>query len=218
MAAPNRATGTGFLAAVRAALRPEFRPRWWEFAITFGLLALAYPLVTRVFWLGGGMAFATVSGYVVVCGLPVAITVLSILWKSPDPRAKAAARALLQLAIVIVMLVILRIAGGIAYHASIEQSRRNGLVVVQEIHSFRERHGRLPRSLEEVERSGDRKLPGPTFGGEFGYELQENGYLLQFKLPTGLTFVHDSRREGGRSDGGGAEEPPEGAGPEAAAD
>ncbi len=193
MAAPELPREDGFLAKVLAALRPEFRPRWWEFAITFGLLALTYPFVTRLFWVGRGMTIAVVSGYTVRIGLPTEIIALSILWKLDDRRARAGARALLQVTIATVMLVPLNISGGMAYRASVERSRMNGLAIVREILSFREKHGRLPESLDEIERSGRLELPKPTFGGDYDYELLDDGYILRLELPSGGTFVHDGR-------------------------
>lgn len=182
-------------------------------------MAVAHPFVTRLFWLGRGLGFATVSGYAVVWGLPAAIITLTILWKSPDPRAKAAARALLQLTIIIVMLVPLRIAGGMADHASYRQTLRNAVVVLQEIHSFREKRGRLPESLDELQQAADRPLPGPTYGGRFALEEVEGGFVLKLCAPGAPEIpIYDSRRPvdpGGASPAGAL---PEGAGPDAAVD
>ncbi len=197
---PASSSQRGVFAAARAALRAEFRPRWWEFAITFVLVASAYPFVTRLFWLGKGATFEAVSYYVVICGLPAAAIVLNKFWRSPDARAKAAMRALLQVAIAIVMLGFLNFAGRMAYDASIKQNYRNGLTVLQEIRSFKEQYGRLPRSLLEIDRPEDDPLPTPTFGGEFGYEVQGEDFILRLKLPSGRTFIHDSRGPGGGSE------------------
>ncbi len=207
MAAPDPTSEGGFLATVRAALRPAFRPRWWEFAVSFGLAALAAPFVTRLFWLERGAAFATVSGHAVKFGLPAAIVTLAVLWKLPDARAKAAARVLLQLAIVVTMLVPLNIAGGMASTASYRQTVRNAEVVLQEIHSFRATRGRLPESLDELRRAADRALPEPTYGGRFdlekveglekvdGLEKVESGFVLTLRVPgRPEVILFDSRK------------------------
>jgi len=196
------------LAYVRERFAPAFRPRWWEFAIPLAIAAGAYPLVTRLFWAGEAGAFEAVSGRVVVWGLPVAVVFLVKFWRSPHERAKAAARALLQVTILILLLVILNIAGRMAYAASVEETVRNAHAVLKEIRSFRKREGRLPNSLAELERSAGRDLPGPTFGGEFGYEVRGDDFVLRTTLPCGRTIGHDSR---GRQDS--SEDPPAAAAP-----
>jgi len=196
------------LAFFRDRFAPAFRPRWWEFAIPLALAGFAYPFVTRLFWTGEAATFEAVSGRVVVWGLPVAVVFLVKFWRSPHGRAKAAARILLQVTILIMLLVLLTYAGRMAYAESVEETVRNAHAVLEEIRSFREREGRPPMSLAELERSADRDLPGPTFGGEFGYEVRGDDFVLRTTLPSGRTIGHDSR---GRRDS--SEGPPAAAGP-----
>jgi len=206
----------GLLAYVRERFAPAFRPRWWEFAIPIALAAVAYPFVTRLFSAGEAATFEAVSGRVVVWGLPVAVVFLVKFWRSPHERAKAAARALLQVTILILMLVLLIYAGRTAYAASIDETMRNAHAVLKEIRSFREREGRLPESLAELERSAGRYLPGPTFGGEFGYEMRGDDFVLRLTLPSGRTIGHDSRGPRESSGGRQPESPSKGDGDDGA--
>jgi len=192
---------SGPIALLRDRLAPAFRPRWWEFAITLAIAGSAYPFITRLFSEGKAATFEAVAGRVVVWGLPVAVVFLVKFWRSPHERAKVAARALLQVAILILMLALLNIAGRMTYAASVEETMRNAHAVLEEIRSFREREGRLPESLAELERATGRALPGPAFGGEFEYEVRGDDFVLRTTLPSGLTIGHDSRGRRDPSDG-----------------
>lgn len=119
-----------------------------------------------------------------------------------QPRAKAAARALLQAAILIAVLVPLNVAGGVASRASHRQTLRNAVAVLQEVHSFKERRGRLPKSLDELQRSVDRPLPEPTYGGRFEIEEVEGGYVLTLRVPgQPEVTLFDSRRAAQAAEG-----------------
>jgi hypothetical protein len=182
------------LAFASEVLRPDFRPRWWDFAITILIAAIAYPIVTRLFWLGKGATFEAASYYVLIFGLPTAVVVLNMYWRSPDARTKMRMRVLLQVAIMIVILVPLNQAGRKALRASIAQAQQNGRTALWEIRSFRKRYGSLPKSLAEIAPPDDDPLATPTFGEEFSYEVKGDEFILQLRLPTGKTLIYDSKR------------------------
>ena len=123
-------------------------------------------------------------------------------------RVRDGALFLEQVAIAIAMLVPLNIAGRMASLASSRQTKRSALVIIREATSFRAKRGRLPRSLAELELSIDRELPVPTYGGEFGYRLAGEGFLLSLRVPGQPEVpLYDSRLAASAAEGGSAAPP-----------
>jgi hypothetical protein len=67
------------------------------------------------------------------------------------------------------------------HRASVAASRARGEEVVGAIHAFHRRNGRLPSSLDEIERETAQRLPTPTQSPEFDCAVHEGTFALTFR-------------------------------------
>lgn len=160
--------------------RPGFRPKWWDFAASLGLVLVLAPFVLWAFWRGKSFEAHVLSAEAFLLGLPPALILLAVLWKSTGWSSRLLNRAMLQLTVILFLLIPLNIGGAIVEDASLRRTFRAGESVAAALESYRERHGRYPESLAEAASALGGPLPQPTIDREFGYSADEKGFSLSF--------------------------------------
>ena len=172
------------------ALKPGFRPKWWDFLPALGVLLSALPLVAYVSWTDADVITVMgVAALVWLIGVPVSLLLLVFSWKSGT-----VGRVSLQLFLGtgVVGFLLLGIAVGV-HGASIRESMRRGDEIVAAAEEFRAKHRRYPKSLSELEYFAVRWFQKPTVAHDWQYMGGRRYFRLRFSYGILSGKEYDSR-------------------------